>query len=79
MVFVPGIITGLIAGYIASLIQKGKGSGCLLNIVIGLVGGVLGSWIFSLFGLSTYSWIGETVVSIIGACLFLWLLAKFTK
>lgn len=76
MVVVPGIITGLIAGYIASLLQKGKGSGCLVNLLLGVVGGMLGSWLFSLFGLTTYSWIGETIVAIVGACLLLWLVAK---
>ena len=69
-----GIIVGLIAGYIASLLQKGEGSGCLMNIIIGVIGGFLGSWIFSLVDLSPNSWIGEIIVSIIGACIFLWFL-----
>lgn len=76
MFVVPGIITGLIAGYIASLIQKGRGSGCLVNLLLGVVGGILGSWLFSLFGLTTNSWIGETIVSIIGAVILLWLVNK---
>lgn len=76
MIIVPGIISGLIAGYIASLLQKGRGSGCLLNLILGVVGGIFGSWLFSLFGLSTYSWIGETVVAIIGAVILLWIVAK---
>lgn len=76
MVIVPGIIAGLVAGYIASLLQKGHGSGCLLNLVIGLVGGILGSWLFSLFGIQANSWIGETVTAIVGACILLWILAK---
>lgn len=76
MVVVPGIITGLIAGYIASLLQKGKGSGCLVNLVLGVLGGMLGSWLFSLFGLTTYSWIGETIVAIVGAVILLWVFAK---
>lgn len=76
MVVIPGIITGLIAGYIASLLQKGHGSGCLVNLLLGVVGGMLGSWLFSLFGLGTYSWIGEVIVSIIGAVILLWLVAK---
>ena len=36
------ILIGLAAGYVASLIVKGSGSGMLLNLVIGMVGGVLG-------------------------------------
>ena len=76
MFVVPGIITGLIAGYIASLLQKGRGSGCLLNLVIGVVGGILGSWLFSLFGLQVNSWICETIVAIVGAVILLWIIAK---
>ena len=79
MVIVPGIITGLIAGYIASLLQKGHGSGCLWNLLLGVVGGILGSWLFSLFGLTTNSWIGETIVAIIGAVLLLWIFARLKK
>lgn len=69
-----GIFIGLIAGYIASLLQKGRGSGCLLNIVIGVIGGFLGGWLFSIFNISANGWIGEIVVSTVGACLFLWIL-----
>lgn len=79
MVIIPGIITGLIAGWIASWLQKGRGSGCLINLILGIGGGILGSWIFSLFGVQAYSWVGETIVSIIGACLLLWIFAKLKK
>ena len=76
MVFVPGIISGLIAGYRARLLQKGKGSGCLVNLLLGVLGGIIGSWLFSLFGITAYSWIGETIVAIIGAVIVLWVFAK---
>lgn len=71
-----GIITGLIAGYIASMLQKGKGSGCLVNLFLGVVGGALGGWLFGLFGLQALSWLGEIVVAVIGACLLIWLFNK---
>lgn len=73
-----GIITGLIAGYIASLIQKGRGSGCLMNIIIGVIGGFFGGWLFSLFDMSPNSWIGEIIVSVVGACLLLWLYRRLS-
>ena len=71
-----GIITGLIVGYIASLLQKGKGSGCLLNLVIGILGGWLGSFIFGLFGIESFSWLGDVITGIVGAVILLWILAK---
>lgn len=40
------IIVGLVAGIIASLIVGGTGYGVLGDIVVGIVGSFLGSWIF---------------------------------
>lgn len=73
---ISGIISGILAGYIASRLQKGEGSGCLVNLFLGLMGGVIGGWIFSLFGLTTYSWIGEMTTSIVGAVVVLWVFAR---
>ncbi|MCK7558520.1 GlsB/YeaQ/YmgE family stress response membrane protein [Chitinophaga sedimenti] len=40
------ILIGAAAGWLAGLIVKGQGMGCLGNILLGIVGGVLGGWIF---------------------------------
>lgn len=71
-----GIITGIIAGYIASILQKGKSSGCLVNLFLGVLGGSFGGWLFSLFGLTAIGWIGEVVTAVFGAVVLLWLFAK---
>lgn len=71
-----GIISGILAGYIASLLQKGKGSGCIMNLILGLVGGLFGGWLFSLFGITAFGWLGEMVTAIIGAILLLALFAR---
>lgn len=73
---IGGIISGILAGYIASRLQKGEGSGCLVNLFLGIIGGVVGSWLFSLVGLAAYGWIGEMIVAIIGAVVVLWIFAK---
>ncbi len=41
------ILIGLLAGWIAVLISRGSGFGCIGNILLGLIGSVLGGWIFS--------------------------------
>jgi uncharacterized membrane protein YeaQ/YmgE (transglycosylase-associated protein family) len=41
------IIIGLIAGWLAGTISRGRGFGCLADIVLGMVGAILGGWIFS--------------------------------
>jgi uncharacterized membrane protein YeaQ/YmgE (transglycosylase-associated protein family) len=41
------VIIGLIAGWLAGTVSRGRGFGCIANILIGLVGSVLGGWIFT--------------------------------
>lgn len=73
---IGGILSGILAGYIASRLQKGEGSGCLVNLFLGLIGGLVGSWLFGLFGLTAYSWLGEIVMAVIGAVVVLWVFAR---
>lgn len=65
------IIFGGLVGWIASMLMGTDGQqGIVLNIVVGVVGAALGSWIFSLLGLSgsiTGFNIGSFVVAIVGA------------
>lgn len=71
------MVSGILAGYIASKLQKGEGSGCLVNLFLGIIGGVFGSWLFGLFGIAAYGWMGEVVMAVIGAVIVLWLFARF--
>jgi uncharacterized membrane protein YeaQ/YmgE (transglycosylase-associated protein family) len=67
------IVLGLISGFIASKIVNKSGEGVLLDIVLGIVGAVVGGWLFSFFGhtgvngLNLYSFL----VAIIGAIIVL--------
>lgn len=45
------ILIGLIAGWLAGLAFRGKGFGCITDIVLGLVGSVIGGWLFNYFGI----------------------------
>ena len=40
------IVIGLIAGWLAGTISRGRGFGCLADIVLGMIGAILGGWIF---------------------------------
>ena len=66
-----------LAGMIASKIMKGEPNGLLGNIILGLVGGLVGSLLFSLLRLGTSGIIWEIIVSVIGACVLIWLFRKF--
>src|SRR5271156_1945214 len=45
------IINGLIAGWLAGKISRGEGYGCITDIILGLVGSLLGGWIFIKLGI----------------------------
>ena len=44
------IILGLIAGFIGSKIVNKRGEGLILDIVLGIIGAIVGGWLFSLVG-----------------------------
>ena len=73
MSFVAWIVLGLIAGFIGSKIVNKSGEGVLLDIILGIVGAVVGGWLFTMFGahgvtgLNIYS----IFVAVIGAILVL--------
>ena len=45
------ILIGLIAGWLAGKLARGKGFGCIGDIVLGLIGSVIGGWIFTQLGI----------------------------
>jgi uncharacterized membrane protein YeaQ/YmgE (transglycosylase-associated protein family) len=45
------IIVGLIAGWLAGKVSRGRGFGCITNIILGLVGAFLGGWVFEKLGI----------------------------
>jgi uncharacterized membrane protein YeaQ/YmgE (transglycosylase-associated protein family) len=50
MGFFAWIILGLVAGFIGSKIVNKKGEGLILDIFLGIIGAVVGGWLFSHFG-----------------------------
>lgn len=73
------LLIGLVAGWIANLIVRGDGGGLVVNLLVGVVGSVLGGWIFSLFGLFAVGTIGSVITSIVGAILLLWLFRLISR
>jgi uncharacterized membrane protein YeaQ/YmgE (transglycosylase-associated protein family) len=50
MSFLAWIVLGLVAGYIGSKLVNRRGEGILLDILLGVVGAMIGGWLFHLFG-----------------------------
>jgi uncharacterized membrane protein YeaQ/YmgE (transglycosylase-associated protein family) len=73
MSFLAWIVLGLISGFIASKIVKKSGSGVAMDIVLGIVGALVGGWLFNTIGhigvtgLNLYS----ILVAVVGAVVVL--------
>ena len=73
------IILGLIAGFIGSKIVNKTGQGVVLDIVLGIIGAVVGGTLFSLFGASGVTGLNiySLIVAIVGAVVVLWVYHTF--
>ena len=76
MNFIIWLVVGGIVGWLASLVMKTDAQqGILLNVIVGIVGALLGGWLLSpLFGLSTINQefsIGALFISFLGAVILL--------
>jgi uncharacterized membrane protein YeaQ/YmgE (transglycosylase-associated protein family) len=67
------IVVGLIAGWAAGKIMKGGGYGAVMDIVLGIIGAVVGGWLMALFGIHAVGFIGTIIVAIIGAVFLIWI------
>lgn len=61
------ILIGLIAGWLTGKVTRGRGFGCLANVFLGLVGAVIGGWIFSRLGIEAWGFIGSLAAAVVGA------------
>ena len=76
------IILGAIAGWLASLIMKtNKSQGFIMNIVVGIVGAVLGGVLFDVFGASGVTGFNlySLLVAVVGSVVLLWIASLFAK
>jgi uncharacterized membrane protein YeaQ/YmgE (transglycosylase-associated protein family) len=67
------VILGLIAGFIGSKLVNKTGEGLILDIVLGIIGAVVGGWVFHFFGAAGVTGfnIYSLIVAVIGAVLVL--------
>ena len=49
--FLAWVIIGLIAGWLAGTLSRGRGFGCIGNVLLGLIGAILGGWLFAKLGI----------------------------
>jgi uncharacterized membrane protein YeaQ/YmgE (transglycosylase-associated protein family) len=66
------IVVGIIAGWLAGKIMRGRGYGVLIDLVLGVVGSMLGGLVFGLLGLYAAGLVGRLVVATAGAVLLIY-------
>ena len=73
MTIIAWIILGLVAGFIGSKLVNKTGEGFILDIALGVVGAVVGGWLFRLFGMSGVTGLNiySLIVAVVGAVVFL--------
>ncbi|QKE63723.1 GlsB/YeaQ/YmgE family stress response membrane protein [Aquipseudomonas campi] len=74
------LLIGAIAGWIAGKLLRGGGFGLIGNLVVGIVGAVIGGHLFSYLGVSAGGGlIGSLVTAVIGALVLLFIVGLIKK
>ena len=69
--WILSIIVGALAGWIAEKIMR-TNQGLLMNIILGIVGAVIGNFLLMLiFGATMGGIVGQLIVAVVGACLLI--------
>jgi uncharacterized membrane protein YeaQ/YmgE (transglycosylase-associated protein family) len=61
------VFVGLLAGWLTGKLTRGSGFGLFANIFLGLVGAVIGGWVFNQLGITAYGFIGSLAAATVGA------------
>jgi uncharacterized membrane protein YeaQ/YmgE (transglycosylase-associated protein family) len=70
--WIAAIIIGGIAGWLAERFMQSQ-MGVLMNILLGIIGAAIASWLFSLLGVTFGGWLGYLVAGFVGACLLIFI------
>ncbi len=65
------LLVGLVVGWLAGLIVKGRGFGVAGDILVGVVGALVGGFLSGVFGIQPITSVGALFLSVIGAVVFL--------
>jgi uncharacterized membrane protein YeaQ/YmgE (transglycosylase-associated protein family) len=80
MGIIAALIIGAVAGWLAGLIVRGAGFGLLGNIVIGIIGSLLASWLLPQLGVSLGAgWVRDIINATIGGVIILVILSLIRR
>lgn len=73
------LLIGGVAGWLASRIMKSAGNGVFVNIILGIIGGLVGGFAFALVGISPDNVLGRLVMATVGAVILIALARAIRK
>ncbi len=73
------LLIGALAGWLAGVIMKGGGFGLIGDIVVGVLGSLLGGWLLPKVGLSIGGEFGGFITAVIGAVILLFIVRLIKK
>ena len=80
MTILAVLVIGAIAGWLAGLIVRGAGFGLIGNIVIGIIGALVASWLLPQLGVSLgVGWVRDVINATIGAVIILVILSLIRR
>lgn len=73
------LLIGLAAGWLAGQIMKGGGFGLAGNLIVGVIGAILGGFLFGLLGLTATGKWGSLITATVGAIVLIMLLRAWKR
>lgn len=68
------LFIGLIAGWLAGMIMKGGGYGLVGDLIIGVVGAIIGGHVLGWLGIAAYGFLGSIITALVGAIILIFLI-----
>ena len=74
------ILTGILIGYVANRLMSGEGKGCCMNLIIGIIGSYVGTFVSSLLNVNLVGagYFFNFVYCVVGAVIALWIWRKLS-
>jgi len=72
-------LVGLAAGWLAGKVMQSNKSSLVTDLIVGVIGAVLGGFLFGLLGLTAVGMIGDLVTALVGAIVLIFLLRRFGR
>ena len=75
------LVLGALSGWLDNKLMKNSSTGLIDNIITGIIGSFIGGFVFNFFGAKTITGFNlhSIFVSVVGACILLWIINKIRR